>query len=158
HQSVLTVLSRQFPTVTLMDIRQMGEKIQILLTQIVWAMTILAALGMLAGLLLIFTLLRLSLSQRQQELQLYRTLGASRRRVNSTIWAEFGVMALVAGLIASMSAEAVVAGIMHWGFSLPPQMHWEMWLLLPLLTCFTLALVVGSLLNKLLTPINKAFD
>ncbi|MCG3728320.1 ABC transporter permease [Vibrio cincinnatiensis] len=158
HQSVLDSLSRQYPTVSLIDIRLMGEKIQQLLTQIVWAMTILAALGMVAGLLLIFTLLRLSLSQRQQEIQLYRTLGASRRRVTTTIWAEFGVMALVAGLIAGVGADAVVAGIMYWGFALSPQVHWGIWLLLPLLTFLTLALVVGSLLRQLLTPINKAFN
>lgn len=158
HQTLLDSLSRQFPTVSLMDIRLMGEKIQHLLTQIVWAITILAALGIVAGLLLIFTLLRLSLSQRQQEIQLYRTLGASRRRITTTIWAEFGVMALVAGLIASVGADAVVAGIMYWGFALSPQVHWGIWLLLPLLTFLTLALVVGSLLSQLLTPMNKAFN
>lgn len=158
HQSLLAELSRQYPTVSLMDIRLMGEKIQSLLTQIVWSVTVLAGLGMIAGLLLIFTLLRLSLSQRQQEIQLYRTLGASRRRVTATIWAEFGVMALVAGLMASISADAVVAGIMHWGFDLSPELHMGVWLVLPIITFGTLALVVGSLLQRLLTPINRAFN
>ncbi|MFS1440277.1 FtsX-like permease family protein [Shewanella sp. 10N.286.48.A6] len=42
-------------------------------------------LALLAGLLLIFTLLRLSLSQRQQEIRLYRTLGARKKRIPNTI-------------------------------------------------------------------------
>ncbi len=43
-----------------MDIRLMGEKIRDLLSQIVLAISGLAALGVIAGLLLIFTLLKLS--------------------------------------------------------------------------------------------------
>ncbi|WP_180802644.1 ABC transporter permease, partial [Vibrio parahaemolyticus] len=74
NESLLTSMSRAHPTVSVLDIRTMGEKIQALIQQIVSAITILALLGVIAGLLLIFTLLRLSLSQRQQEIRLYRTL------------------------------------------------------------------------------------
>ncbi|ELF6829928.1 ABC transporter permease [Vibrio cholerae] len=158
HDALLGQLSRQHPTVSLMDIRTMGAKIQALLTQIVWSVTVLAALGVLAGVLLIFTLLRLSLSQRQQEIRLYRTLGASRRRVMHTIWAEYGVMALVGGLVASVSADVVVAAVMKWGFSLTPSLHMALWFVLPALTFCTLAAVVSSLLKRLLAPVNKAFS
>lgn len=158
HNGVLNELSRNHPTVSLMDIRSMGEKIQQLLTQIVWSITVLAALGVIAGLLLIFTLLRLSLGQRQSELQLYRTLGASKKRVTRTIWAEYGLMALVAGLIATIGAEAVVGGIMSFGFNLSPSLHFSLWFALPLVTFCTLALVVNSLLKRLLVPINKDFN
>ncbi|AMG02036.1 ABC transporter permease [Vibrio mimicus] len=158
HDALLSQLSRQHPTVSLMDIRTMGAKIQALLTQIVWSVTVLAALGVLAGILLIFTLLHLSLSQRQQEIRLYRTLGASRRRVMHTIWAEYGVMALVGGLVASLSADIVVAAVMKWGFSLTPSLHMALWFALPALTFCTLAAVVSSLLKRLLAPVNKAFS
>ena len=155
--ALVNQLSRQHPTVSLLDIRAMGSKIQALLTQIVWSITVLALVGVLAGLMLIFTLLRLSLSQRQQEVQLYRTLGASRRRVTRTIWAEYGLMALIAGLVASLGAESVVAGIMHYGFDLTPEPHLWLWVGLPLITFCTLFVVVNSLIKKLLEPINKAF-
>ncbi len=151
-QALLNQLSRQHPTVSLMDIRTMGEKIQQLLTQIIWSMTVLAGLGLLAGMLLIFTLLRLSLAQRQQEIQLYRTLGASRRSVKATLWAEYGVMALIAGLVAAISADFIVAALMVWGFDLQPVVHLSMWLVLPMLTFVTLAVVVRSMLQRLLTP------
>lgn len=155
---LLTNLSRTYPTVSLMDIRSMGSKIQTLLTQIVWSITVLAGLGVVAGILLIFTLLRLSLSQRQQEIRLYRTLGASKRRVEQTIWAEYGLMALVAGAVASLGSDAVVAGVMKFGFELDPVAHYSMWLVLPFVTFCTLALVVNSLIKRLLTPINKEFS
>lgn len=153
---LLNLLSRQHPTVSLMDIRVMGEKIQQLLEQIVWSITLLAGIGVLSGLLLIFTLLRLSLGQRQDEIQLYRTLGASKKRVEQTIWAEYGLMALVASFIAILGSEAVVAAIVWFGFDLPPKLHGMLWLALPISTFCTLALVVNSLIKRLLTPINKA--
>ncbi|MCG9577701.1 ABC transporter permease [Vibrio tubiashii] len=158
HDALLNQLSRQHPTVSLMDIRVMGAKIQELLGQIVWSITLLAGIGVLSGLLLIFTLLRLSLGQRQEEIQLYRTLGASKKRVEQTIWAEYGLMALVAGVIAIIGSEIVVGAIMIFGFELQPQIHWMLWILLPIGTFFTLALVVNSLIKRLLTPINKAFS
>ncbi|MEX0336512.1 ABC transporter permease [Vibrio tubiashii] len=158
HDALLNQLSRQHPTVSLMDIRVMGAKIQELLGQIVWSITLIAGIGVLSGLLLIFTLLRLSLGQRQEEIQLYRTLGASKKRVEQTIWAEYGLMALVAGVIAIIGSEIVVGAIMIFGFELQPQIHWMLWILLPIGTFFTLALVVNSLIKRLLTPINKAFS
>ncbi|MBD1576509.1 ABC transporter permease [Vibrio sp. S11_S32] len=154
----LNTLSRDYPTVSLMDIRTMAGKIQVLLTQIVWSITVLAGLGVVAGLLLIFTLLRLSLSQRQQEIRLYRTLGASRKRINRTVWYEYGIMALIAGLVACVGAEASVASIMKWGFELEPTWHWGLWFSLPALAFVTLALVLKTLISQLLVPMNKVND
>ncbi|CAK2139581.1 putative ABC transport system permease protein [Vibrio crassostreae] len=157
HNQMLNELSRNHPTVSLMDIRKMGSKIQELLKQIVWSITVLAALGVVAGLLLIFTLLRLSLSQRQQEIRLYRTLGASKKRILNTIWCEYGLMALVAGSIAALGSELSVAGVMNFGFELQPSLHPMLWIALPVLTFITLAAVVNSLIKRLLAPVNKDF-
>ncbi|WP_114635346.1 ABC transporter permease [Vibrio splendidus] len=157
HNQMLNELSRNHPTVSLMDIRKMGSKIQELLKQIVWSITVLAALGVVAGLLLIFTLLRLSLSQRQQEIRLYRTLGASKKRILNTIWCEYGLMAFVAGSIAAMGSELSVAGVMNFGFELQPSLHPMLWIALPVLTFITLAAVVNSLIKRLLAPVNKDF-
>lgn len=157
HGDVLSQLSRAHPTVTVLDIRTMAIKIQSLIEQIVWAISILAVLGVMAGLMLIFTLLRLSLSQRQQEIRLYRTLGASKKRVTQTIWAEFGLMALIASVVATLGAELAVAGVMRFGFELSAQWHPQLWLLLPALALATLFAVVASLIKKLLTPVNNAY-
>ncbi|MEW2835195.1 FtsX-like permease family protein [Vibrio sp. JC34] len=154
NEALFTSMSRAHPTVSVLDIRTMGEKIQALIQQIVSAITILALLGVVAGLLLIFTLLRLSLSQRQQEIRLYRTLGSSKKRINTTLWAEYGIMALIASGVAVFAAEVCVAAVMTYGFDLNAQIHPELWIALPLATFVTLALVVMSLLKRLLTPVN----
>ena len=154
NKALLTSMSRAHPTVSVLDIRTMGDKIQQLIQQVVSAITILALLGVVAGLLLIFTLLRLSLSQRQEEIRLYRTLGSSKKRINTTLWAEYGIMALVASGVAVFAAEACVAAVMKYGFQLSPQIHPELWIALPVATFSVLALVVMSLIKRLLTPVN----
>ncbi|MPW37908.1 ABC transporter permease [Vibrio sp. B1Z05] len=155
NDAMVQALSAQYPTVSLLDIRIMGDKIQSLLSQIVWSITVLAGLGVVAGLLLIFTLLRLSISQRQLEIRLYRTLGASKKRISSTLWCEYGLMALIAGVVASIGAEASVSGLLYWGFDLPARIHPQLWLALPLLTFVVLGLVVNSLINQLLQPVKN---
>ncbi|HAS8421148.1 TPA: FtsX-like permease family protein [Vibrio vulnificus] len=154
---ILNQLSRQHPTVSVLDIRTMATKIQSLIEQIVWSISILAILGVIAGVMLIFTLLRLGLSQRQQEIRLYRTLGASKKRVTQTIWAEFGLMAIIASLVATLGAEVAVAGVMHFGFELSTQIHPQLWVMLPLLALLTLFAVVLSLIKQLLTPVNNSY-
>lgn len=158
HQtSLLNQLSRQYPTVSVLDIRTMASKIQDLVEQIVWSISILALMGVMAGVMLIFTLLRLSLAQRQQEIHLYRTLGASKKRVTCTIWAEFGIMALIASVISTLGAEATVAAVMRFGFDLSATLHPHLWLLLPTLALATLFMVVSSLIKQLLTPMNNSY-
>ncbi|MGL6313051.1 ABC transporter permease [Vibrio sp. WXL103] len=155
HDDLFIQLSREHPTVSLMDIRIMGEKIQQLVKQIVSAITLLAGLAALAGLLLIYTLLNLSLAERQSEMQLYRTLGASERRLRKTLWIEYGVIAIVASLVATAGAELVVASVMTFGFELSAQAHLWVWILLPLLTMMTLALVVQGGMRRILVPLTK---
>ncbi|GAD80084.1 ABC transporter permease [Vibrio ezurae] len=155
NDAAVQALSHQYPTVSLLDIRKMGDKIQSLLAQIVWSITVLAGLGVIAGLLLIFTLLRLSISQRQLEIRLYRTLGASRKRISSTLWCEYGLMALIAGVVASIGAEVSVSGLLYWGFDLPARIHPQLWFALPMLTFIILGLVVNSLINQLLQPVRN---
>ena len=74
-----------------------------------------------------------------------------------TIWAEYGLLAIITGLIAVLGAELVVAGVVSFGFELSPSPHFVMWLVLPSLTFCTLVLVINSLLNQLLAPTNKKF-
>jgi putative ABC transport system permease protein len=148
--SLLPKLSANHPTVSVMDLRGMLDKVQALLTQIVWAISILGVVGVSAGMLLIVTLLRQSITVRRQEIHLYRILGTTKRRINATIWAEFGLLSIISGLIASLAADLAVAAIIEYGFKLTPQIHWWLWIVLPCLTFVLLAMVVKSVINKLL--------
>lgn len=152
---ILNQLGRDFPTVSLMDLRTMGNRIQVLLQQISWSLSVLAGLGVMSGLLLIFTLLRLSLYQRKQEIMLYRTFGASESTISKTLWCEYGVMAVVAGIIAVFGSELSVASLMKWGFEQPVTLHGQLWLLLPVIALLIVYLTLKSIINSLLEPLHK---
>ncbi len=156
QSELINQLGRDFPTVSLLDLRTMGGKIQQILGQISLSLSVLAGLAVISGLLLILTLLRLSMADRQNEIKLYRTLGATKKRVSTTLWAEYGTMALVAGLIAALGAELAMTALVTWGLELSPRLHLEMWLALPISALVLVYLTVNWMLKQLLTPIVKA--
>jgi len=153
QNTLINQLARDYPTVSLLDFRTMAGKIQTLLAQITWSLTVLAGLGVLSGVLLIFTLLRLSLKQRQDEITLYRTLGASKKRISQTLWSEYGVIAVTAGLVAAIGAEGIVYALLKWGFSLTPSVHPMLWIALPLLALMIIYFSLLSVIKQLLKPL-----
>ncbi|MDO6543500.1 ABC transporter permease [Photobacterium sanguinicancri] len=152
---LLNQLGRDYPTVSLMDLRTMASRIQLMLQQVSLSLSVLAALGVVSGLLLVLTLLRLGLSQRQQEMKLYRTLGASRQRISATVWSEYGMMALIAGVMATLGAESMVAALVYFGFELTPQWHPLLWLGLPVIAVGLVLALAQSMLPKLLQPLKN---
>lgn len=153
QDKLLTVLARDYSTVSLLDFRSILVKIQSLLKQISYSLTGLASLGVISGVLLIFTLLRLSLNERKREITLYRTLGASKQRIKSTLWAEYGLLSASAGLVAALAAELILFSLMKWGFQLPTQLHPQLWLVLPLLALAIVFLCLYSVIKELLKPL-----
>ncbi len=150
---ILNQLGRDYPTVSLLDFRIMGGKVQTILKQITWSLTVLAGLGVISGVLLIFTLLRLSLKQRQREITLYRTLGASRKLISKTLWSEYGVMAIAAGFVAVVAAEGIVFSLMKLGFKLEPSLHIGMWFVVPILAMLIVFASLMSAIKQLLKPL-----
>lgn len=155
QSELVNKLGRDYPTVTLLDLRTMATRIQAILQQVSLSLSVLAFLGVCSGLLLVLTLLRLSLSQRQQEIKLYRTLGASRSRIRATIWSEYGLMAVLAGVIAVLGAEALVAALIKWGFELPVSWHPGLWLVLPLISIVLILLIISTMMKQLLRPLGR---
>ncbi|MCE2593680.1 ABC transporter permease [Motilimonas cestriensis] len=150
---LLNQLARDYATVSLLDLRSMATRIQSLLQQVAWSLTVLAALAVLSGLLLVLTLLRLSVSQRQQEIKLYRTLGASKKRISATLWAEYGLMALIAGFTAALGAQGIIAAVVKWGFELPVQPHFYLFITLPVLALALIYVITLSMFKQLLAPL-----
>ncbi len=153
QSDLLNQLARDYPTVSVLDLRTMANQIQSLLGQVAWSLTVLASLAVISGLLLVLTLLRLSVSQRQREIKLYRTLGASKKRISATLWAEYGIMAVIAGLCAAAGAQAVIASMVKWGFEMSPQMHWWLFAALPVIAIGLIYLITQSMFKQLLAPL-----
>ena len=69
------------------------------------------------------------------------------------MWAEYGLLAVSAGLVAAMAAELILFSLMKWGFELPTQLHPGMWLVLPLLAVGIVFLSLSSVIKQLLKPL-----
>lgn len=100
----MTQLTRQFPTLSLLDIGAMLQQISQVLQQVSRALEIMVILVLLCGGLLLTAQVQVGMRQRQQELVVYRTLGASRKLLRATLRNEFALLGLVAGAVAAIGA------------------------------------------------------
>ncbi|AJJ10742.1 ftsX-like permease family protein [Yersinia rohdei] len=147
---VLTQLNRQFPTLSLLDIGAMLKQVGQVLQQVSRALEVMVILVILCGTLLLLAQVQVGMRQRRQELVVYRTLGASKRLLRGTLWWEFALLGLVAGLAAALGAEAALWALQRLVFDFPWQPNWLMWWVLPLAAALLLSLCGGWLGARLL--------
>ncbi|HDL6638238.1 TPA: ABC transporter permease [Yersinia enterocolitica] len=147
---VLTQLNRQFPTLSLLDIGAMLKQVGQVLQQVSRALEVMVVLVIICGTLLLLAQVQVGMRQRRQELVVYRTLGASKRLLRGTLWWEFALLGLVAGLAAAIGAEAALWALQRLVFDFPWQPNWVMWWLLPLAAALLLSLCRGWLGARLL--------
>ena len=93
---------------------------------------------------------QVGMRQRHQELVVYRTLGAGKRLLRMTLWSEFALLGLVAGLVAAIGAETALAVLQTKVFDFPWEPDWRLWLILPLSGAVLLSLCGGWLGTRLL--------
>ena len=109
-----------------------------------------AVFGVLRGVLLLLAQVQVGMRQRHQELVVYRTLGAGKRLLRMTLWSEFALLGLVAGLVAAIGAEKALAVLQPKVFDFPWEPDWRLWLTLPLCGAGLLSLCGGWLGTRLL--------
>lgn len=147
---LLAQLNRQFPTLSLLDIGSIMRQIGQVLAQVSQALEIMVVLVTACGVLLLLAQIQVGMRQRRQELVVYRTLGASKRLLRSTLWCEFALLGVVSGVAAALGAEAALWGLQRKVFDFPWQPDWTLWLMLPLGGALLLSLCGGWLGVRLL--------
>ncbi len=150
HNEVLAQLNRTFPTLSLLDIGAMLRQVGEILTQVSQALEIMVALVTVCGLLLLLAQIQVGMRQRRQELIVYRTLGAGKKLLRTTLWCEFALLGIVAGTAAALGAEAALWGLQRKVFDFPWQPDYRLWLTLPLSGALLLSLCGGWLGIRLL--------
>ena len=147
---MLTQLNRQFPTLSLLDIGAILKQVGQVLSQVSRALEVMVVLVMVCGTLLLLAQIQVGMRQRRQELVVYRTLGAGKRLLRGTLWCEFAVLGLVAGVAAAVGAEAALWLLQTQVFDFPWEPDVMLWWLLPLLGALLLSLCGGWLGVRLL--------
>lgn len=150
NNTLLTQLNREFPTISLLDIGAILKQVGQVLEQVSRALEVMVVLVTACGVLLLLAQVQVGMRQRHQELVVYRTLGASKPLLRTTLWAEFALLGLVSGLVAAIGAETALAMLQTRVFDFPWEPDWRLWLALPLCGAVLLSLCGGWLGIRLL--------
>lgn len=148
--TLLTQLNREFPTVSLLDIGAILRQVGQVLTQVSRALEVMVVLVTACGILLLLAQVQVGLRQRYQELVVWRTLGAGKTLLRTTLWAEFALLGVVSGVVAAIGAEVALAMLQTKVFDFPWTPDWRLWVMLPLCGAFLLSLCGGWLGLRLL--------
>ena len=132
---------RSFPTVQVIELDKIIDRIRTIVSQVTRGLEVMTLLILGCGILVMFSAVSLSMSERLQESAILRTLGSSRRLILGIQLIEFSTLGVMAGLLASAGAELSVAMLQRFMFDLPFSMHLWLWYAGPSIG----GLLVGSL-------------
>ncbi|MFK3660157.1 putative ABC transporter permease subunit YbbP [Scandinavium sp. NPDC088450] len=148
--TLLTQLNREFPTVSLLDIGAILKQVSQVLGQVSRALEVMVVLVTACGVLLLLAQVQVGMQQRHQELVVWRTLGAGKSLLRTTLWAEFALLGFVSGLVAAIGAETALAVLQTKVFDFPWEPDWRLWVTLPVCGAVLLSLCGGWLGIRLL--------
>lgn len=130
---LLNEMIRRFPTIVVIEIDALIEQIQNIIAQVTSAIELISILVLVSGALVLLSCVNATLDERFRENAILRTLGAGRRLILSSLLIEFASIGLIAGVIATLGAEASLfylqEGVFEQGFSL----HYWVWLTGPVI-------------------------
>uniref|UniRef100_UPI000668D807 FtsX-like permease family protein n=2 Tax=Klebsiella aerogenes TaxID=548 RepID=UPI000668D807 len=124
--AMLTQLNREFPTVSLLDIGAILRQVGQVLTQVSRALEVMVVLVTACGVLLLLAQVQVGMRQRHQELVVWRTLGAGKVLLRTTLWVEFALLGVVSGLVAAIGAEVALAMLQTKVFDFPWTPDWRL--------------------------------
>ena len=136
---LLNDLVRLFPTVVVIEIDALIEQIQTIIIQVTSAIELISILVLLCGALVLVACVNASLDERFHENAILRTLGAGRKLILSSLLIEFASIGVVAGLIATLGAEASVYYLQEEIFEQEFSFHMWTWIAGPTLGMLIIA-------------------
>lgn len=136
---LLNDLVRLFPTMVVIEIDALIEQIQTIIAQVTSAIELISVLVLLSGALVLLACVNASLDERFHENAILRTLGAGRKLILSSLMIEFATLGIVAGLIATLGAEASLYYLQERVFEQEFNFHFWVWLAGPLIGMIVIA-------------------
>ena len=131
---------QQFSNTVFIDISLILDEVKRIVSVLVQIISLLAILVSISGILVLIACLNLLMEERKREVALLRSFGGSKQKLKQMMTFEIGFMGLVAGIVACLFAE-VISAIASYKMDLMMQMHWEIWLILPLSMTLLCALI-----------------
>jgi putative ABC transport system permease protein len=129
---VVSELAARFPNVTALDVGAMLRQAQAMVDQLVHAVQFVFVFAVGAGLLVLYCALAATEDERRREAAVMRVFGASRAQVARRQRAEFLVMGLVAGVLASLGSGVIGEVLARRVFDIDLPANPVLWLVGPL--------------------------
>lgn len=130
---LLNQLARLMPTVTVISVDTIIRQVNSIIAQVTVALSFILVIIGLAAALVLVAQVQATLEQREQELAILRTLGARYAFLRNALLLEFALLGAMAGIFATVLAEAMLLLVQQRVFNLPFSLHYNLWWLGPLL-------------------------
>lgn len=151
EKHLLNDFVRQFPTISVLEIDHIIERIQKIIAQVTQAIEAILLMILLAAVAVMFAVVSATMTERQREGALLRTLGGQQKVLVRATVLEFAFIGLTAGILGVLAAEVAVWGLQYRMFEGSFRWHWPVVVLLPIISAGLLA-VLG---RWQLTPVLK---
>jgi putative ABC transport system permease protein len=134
-------LFRPFPEASLIDLDAIIDQIREVISQVSIAILFVLVLVMIAGALVLIAQVQASMEERQKELVILRTLGASGKLLSRSISYEFLMLGAISGLIATIAMDLSLLILQTQVFNMDATWHWRLWLVGPISGAVVVALL-----------------
>ena len=133
QKMLLNDLIRLVPTMVVIEIDALIEQIQTIIAQVTSAIELISVLVLVCGALVMLSCVNASLDERFHENAILRALGAGRKLIMTSLLIEFATIGFIAGLIATIGAEASLFYLQREVFAQDFSFHYWVWPLGPLI-------------------------
>jgi putative ABC transport system permease protein len=114
-------LVTQFPNVSVIDLKEILQTIQDVVGKVTLAVTVVGALVLLSGALILVGAVSMTKFRRVYEAAILKTLGANSRLIATMLVLEYGVLGAIAGTVGALGAIALSWGVARYALELPWQ-------------------------------------
>ena len=128
QRSVVNLLLRDYPNLTVIDLGSVLRQIQNVLEQVITAVEFLFLFTLASGVMVLYAALLGTQDERTREAGLLRALGATRRQLSQAQGIEFLLVGSLAGLLAATGAAAVGWSLARYAFKFDWVFSSSVWL------------------------------
>jgi putative ABC transport system permease protein len=112
-------LVQEFPNVSVIDFRDILERIRDVMSKVTLAITVVGGLVLFSGGLILVGAVAMTKFQRVYEAAVFKTLGANTRTIARMLLFEYGVLGSLAGVIGSLGAIVLTWGVSRYALEIP---------------------------------------
>jgi putative ABC transport system permease protein len=112
-------LVAKFPNVSVIDFHEILETIRDVMSKVTLAITIVGALVLFSGVLILVGAVAMTKFQRVYEAAVFKTLGANTRMITRMLLIEYGILGSLAGLVGSLGAIGLTWAVSRYALEIP---------------------------------------